>query len=298
MSSKKKNATPKDLSFYELKQLAEKEIEKFNSTFNKGQKIKLRFDELKEKISLLIASLSDDVTFDKLSKLVVKEIETFYSAYNNGQEMKLSLDELKENISVLIARNVFLIGIKPKCNTCGLKNWYHADDIKQKMKCAGCGNIISTTTEEKWFYRLNSLIGNCYNDYNILPVVLVLGQLNKQSKQSFEYESSYELYEEGKDKPLTDLDIVCVSDGKFIIGEVKEKAEGFEMTEVDKLVTIAKNIRPDILLFSSMDEKPTEKMKKKIEEIKNELKDYEIEVKWECLDRDIFMPSTFFRSYS
>ncbi|MHB8158592.1 MAG: hypothetical protein ACYDEQ_14610 [Desulfocucumaceae bacterium] len=59
------------------------------------------------------------------------------------------------------------------------------------------------------------------------------------------------IYEKGQNNPFTDLDLVVITNGKFIIGEVKSSPEGFKPDDFSKLKIVAENIMPDIVVFAA-----------------------------------------------
>jgi len=82
-------------------------------------------------------------------------------------------------------------------------------------------------------------------------------------------------------KKLGDLDIVCIQDGKFIIGEVKQSINLFKEEHFKKMAEFAERLRPDILLFSSLESEPSRKLvTDNLEALQRRLSPLEIEVRW------------------
>ncbi|MBS1516252.1 MAG: hypothetical protein JSS63_14555 [Bacteroidetes bacterium] len=191
------------------------------------------------------------------------------------------------------------MGILPSCPTCGIKNWISINEIKYKVECFGCRNSFLISAEEKWHYKLNTLFEMGYSRQGLCPVILVLGQLLGDARNSFLFTASLDIFNERDDsiyydkkiKPVTDLDIVCILDGKFIIGEVKHNNKLFTKKDFDTMYEVALRIRPDKIIFSSMSEQPSELINKYIADLNDKLKLYKIEVEWYPLDSYIFEPS-------
>ena len=168
-----------------------------------------------------------------------------------------------------------------------MTNWYHVDDIGQQLICQGCRIPFPFQPELDWQYRLNNLVHAAHAQHGSTPLILVLGQLLNESRYSFLYSPNLNLFAEPKDNSSEDLDLIaevdiaCIQDGKFIIGEVKQSMSGFKEKDFDKTSEIAKRVKPDTVLFSCIDnQQPTENIKAHIERIKKELCSLEIDVIW------------------
>lgn len=202
-------------------------------------------------------------------------------------------EDVKEALSQLTQRDIIQIGVKPRCPGCGMAKWYHIDDIGQQLTCHGCRVPFPLHPELTWHYRLNSLVHAAYVLHGITPVILVLGQLLNKSKISFLFSPNLNLRPAPKDrlseelKP-TEVDIACIQDGKFIIGEVKQSINRFVEEDFDKMAEIAEKVKPDIVLFSCVDrQQPTRSINNHIEKIRSKLSPLEIDVIWyelEALD--------------
>lgn len=55
------------------------------------------------------------------------------------------------------------------------------------------------------------------------------------------------------DQELTDADIACVIDDKFVIGEMKESVRNINDALAASLVTIARIVRPDVVILACSD---------------------------------------------
>ena len=200
-------------------------------------------------------------------------------------------EDVKRKLARLTQQNIVQIGVKPRCPNCGMVHWYHVDDIGQHVTCQGCRSQFPLHPELTWHYRLNSLIHAAHALHGITPAVLVLGQLFEESKTSFLFSSSLNLLtfpqdesSEGWDK-AAEVDIACIQDGKFIIGEVKQSMSLFGKKDFDSMAEIAKKTRPDIVLFACIDsQEPKKRITENIERIQKELNPLEIDVKWYKLE--------------
>ena len=202
--------------------------------------------------------------------------------------------DVKDALSQLIEKNIIQIGVKPRCRSCGMASWYHIDDIGQQLTCQGCRSPFPLDPELTWQYRLNSLVYAAYTSHGTTPVILVLGQLFRESRISFFFSPNLNLLAAPQDEFTekqeieAEVDIACIQDGKFIIGEVKQSMSLFRKKDFDDMAEIARRTKPDIVLFSCMDsDEPTRLITKNIERIQSELSPLEIDVQWyelEALD--------------
>ena len=229
-----------------------------------------------------------------------KEMEHM-SEFEHASEMTMfdfgfGEEDVKRKLARLTQQNIVQIGVKPRCPNCGMVHWYHVDDIGQHVMCQGCRSQFPLHPELTWHYRLNSLIHAAHARHGITPAVLVLGQLFEESKTSFLFSSSLNLLafsqdesSEGWDK-AAEVDIACIQDGKFIIGEVKQSMSLFGKKDFDAIAEIAERAKPDIVLFSCIDSRePTPSIINHMERIRNRLSPLEIEVTWYELEHLDFM---------
>ena len=196
-------------------------------------------------------------------------------------------EDVRDALSQLTQRNIIQIGVKPRCRSCGMASWYHVDDIGQQLTCQGCRSPFPLDPELTWQYRLNSLVHAAYASHGVAPVILVLGQLFQESRISFFFSPNLNLLAAPQDeftekqKIEAEVDIACIQDGKFIIGEVKQSMSLFKKKHFDDMAEIARRTKPDIVLFSCMDsDEPTPLITKNIERIQSELSPLEIDVQW------------------
>ena len=196
-------------------------------------------------------------------------------------------EDVKGVLQQLARRNIIQIGIRPRCPRCGLAQWYHVDDISQHLTCQGCRIQFPLHPELTWHYRLNGLIQAAHALHGTTPVILILGQLLEDSMTSFLFSPNLNLLTKPQNESskrldkTAEVDIACIQDGKFIIGEVKQSASLFRKKDFDAIASIAERTKPDIVLFSCMDsQQPTPKITKHIERIGDRLSPLEIDVKW------------------
>lgn len=232
----------------------------------------------------------------------INEAKIEHDDYNKGsQSNQIQFNEeyekfLADEVTSLIHKNVLLIGIESKCPRCGDTFWYHVDEIKQQFSCKGCGRSRSLSSKETWNYKLNSLVKVAFSEHGVIPVLITLGQLLSDARSSFIYIPNIELYKNDildDKKPIREgeLDIVCIVDGKFVIGEVKQSIGLFKESDFIKMNKIAQLIKPDRIIFSSLDKKASNFVNDEINNLQRNLLSLEIDVEWYQIHDYVFEPN-------
>jgi hypothetical protein len=160
---------------------------------------------------------------------------------HDHRQIALSKEELRESVDELVRLNVFRPGVVLHCNLCAENNWYHVDDLRQFVQCSGCGEDLAMSSHVPWTFSLNSLAKRSVSG-GALSVLHALVSLATQAS-SFFYSPSLELFRGGNRRPWREIDLVCVVDGEFVVGEVKEG--DFSKKDFEKLAEVAEVIRPD-----------------------------------------------------
>lgn len=199
--------------------------------------------------------------------------------------------DVESKLEQLTQRNIIQIGVKPRCPTCGMAHWYHVDDIREHLTCRGCRIQFPLKPELEWHYRVNGLIHAAHALHGITPAVLVLGQLFEESETSFFFSPSLNLLtfpvDESSEKgnKVAEVDVACIQDGKFIIGEVKQSMDLFKPKDFDSMAEIANKTKPDIVLFACIDsQEPKRRITENIDRIQKKLSPLEIDVQWYKLE--------------
>jgi len=212
----------------------------------------------------------------------------------NKQNLKLR-ESLQKIMEELCNSKIFLKGFEIECNYCLSEYWYHIDEVNEIIKCKGCTESFDLPNEPNFAYKLNDIIkNNLWSIHNNedklkfrrdgnLTVLKTLSYLNENSMYSFEFTPQLDIYK--SNSKFTDLDIVCVLDGEFIIGEAKNNSENFfkdEKKDLKALVEIAKEIQPDKIILTCI-ENPNNKLEEAEEVLKLLFKDFYFQPKIEAL---------------
>jgi hypothetical protein len=124
--------------------------------------------------------------------------------------------------------------------------------LQQKVKCDGCNATVSVPVESDWQYRLNTLIRNGIALHGCVAVICALQCLREEARDCFIYTHGVALFKQHDDPtPEAEMDLLCISDGKLICGEVKSSASEFTQEELAKLARIATAIKADQAAISA-----------------------------------------------
>ena len=94
----------------------------------------------------------------------------------------------------------------------------------------------------------------------------------------FLYLPCQEVFKRGVNQPFTDLDVVLISNGKFIVGEVKSDPGGFAQADFEKLLEVAKEVRPDEVILSAPGEEWPPHVLTEIANFTESLRAYDVDV--------------------
>jgi hypothetical protein len=214
-------------------------------------------------LSLSKSPVGDSLKFCELKERAIKfltrkgiKLEKKEQGPYNHENMDLGL---RDTLEELCLYRVFFKGFTIKCNNCSSYHWYSLDEVGSSMKCKGCQELLDVPVEPAFSYQLNKLVKNNFYEANgnsdgNLTVIRTLISLYNRSHRSFNYSPQINLYtRENYRSPIGDLDIVCLSDGKLIIGEAKHNSSEFKADSnkcLKTLVLVAKSIRPDTIVLS------------------------------------------------
>lgn len=276
-------------------------INKLKKSIDSGRDFKNSDEDiewLSEKILVLSKNYSKqevDLNFQKLMEAAKRETDE-YNQHPSGAQITFDGEEFKRAVSDLVELGVLLLGVRPKCPRCGYRIWYHVDETKQGVFCKGCGYRFTLQAEEQWYYRLNSLVRAAASLHGTIPLLLALGQLMFDARSSFMFVPSMDLFNKindvgsKKDNHWGEIDILCIKDGQFIVGEIKQSVGLFDVNHFEKMGELAEFIKPDIIIFSSFDKGPNKLVKDNILKLKQKLAPLGIDVQWYPIDYWAFEP--------
>ena len=159
-------------------------------------------------------------------------------------------ENFKDSFEYLVEKKVFYQMYQRRCDYCGHINSKTIDEIRKQNRCEICRTVFYAPIDLEWRYKLNRFVYKSLYERNGLTVLWALGiLLNKNIENSFYFLPEVDLlYNENKKE---EVDILCVSGGQFIVGEVKKSSIGFTKKEIEikKFIEKINRLKPDIALL-------------------------------------------------
>ena len=153
------------------------------------------------------------------------------------------------------------------------------DDLNSGMRCNGCLFHFTLPPNPSWSFRLNDLVQIALRKYGTLAVLHTLYELQRDSfSEMFLYLPCQDIFKDVRNTPFTDLDIVVINKGKFIIGEVKSNPGGFEHSNFEKLKEVAIELLPNEILLAAPGNKWPDSVLTEIKNLTDELKQVDVTV--------------------
>lgn len=198
------------------------------------------------------------ITYEDLKVRRRKSFKEFKKTAQNGQgfhdEGILSeiVEDFGSTLQRLVADGVFFQGYRWTCPNCGNANWVTVQSFNLFAECEVCQHKQQTdVTDRRWEFKLNQRLGNALYGESVIAELWTLGHLLEQARETFYFIPQSELYRDWDNKNSDkEIDIVCVQDGNYIIGEAKYSASGFKDKDIDKLIALSKDIKPDAVILS------------------------------------------------
>lgn len=162
-------------------------------------------------------------------------------------------DELKRSLSHLFERGVMYRGHEWVCSECRHRNWRGVDALKDRMACEVCGDEHSLPVDVALDFRVNEFFATCIREHDTITVAWALCALRRRSERSFMYAPQTALYtEEEAQRPERELDLVCIVDGKFVIGEVKADVKLIKKSDIEDLAAAVTKVGADIAVLAAL----------------------------------------------
>jgi hypothetical protein len=157
---------------------------------------------------------------------------------------------LPEEVFDLLKKGLLERGFQLQCATCLYKSWYPVDHVGQTFECARCFQKQVYKANPLWLYKLPEVIFQGFADNMQVPL-LALHYLKRQSKHCFEWIPDSNVYwsEHGQDKH-NNIDILCLCDGKFYIGEAKSNDE-IEAEQFSFYESVCQRVTIDGIVFAT-----------------------------------------------
>lgn len=183
-----------------------------------------------------------------------ERFRSFLRLEHVGKVFPYMKSSLTDTLEYLITARVFFCIHQWRCSYCGHTNSRNFDRMKIRNNCEICDTPYLTPIDLKWNYQINDFVYRSLVTHTGLPVLWTLGYLQDQAgSDSFWYLPEVDLYERHDDQQSkSEVDILCISGGKFVAVEVKQSASQLlSAPEVaDSFVNKMNRLMPDIAIMA------------------------------------------------
>lgn len=177
---------------------------------------------------------------------IAKHLMDATSIFSDDEEL------LSDQLHYYLSRGIFLQGAASRCYYCGTKRWYRIDELKTTMSCQGCATEFSLQPIDAISFRLNDLVSNGIRRWGLLPVLQSLFALSSHARQHLIFLPQQDLFDwSDGEKQVTDLDLIGILDGEYFIGEVKSSEKELLKIDLNQLVEICLELRPNRILVAA-----------------------------------------------
>jgi hypothetical protein len=176
-----------------------------------------------------------------LGKMIPPETKVYFDTIS---------DLLPEEALGLLERGILERGFVLRCTTCSYRSWYPVEHVGQTFECVRCLQAQVYRSNPLWLYKLPEIIFQGFNDNMQVPL-LALRHLQRKSQQCFEWVPDSDVYwTEGGNEVKRNVDILCLCDGKFYVGEAKSN-EAIERDQFLFYVDICRRVAIDGIVFAT-----------------------------------------------
>ncbi len=174
---------------------------------------------------------------------------------------------LPGSVKWLCSQSVLYQGYEWRCSTCFHRNWNPIQFLQSQMTCEVCGTSQITPVDKPWDFRLNGFLKEGLKEHGLLALFWCLVRLEERARETFFFLGPHDLFAEYPDNDRAagdnEADLICIVDGKVHLCEVKSSARE---TQIDRLVNVAKMIRPDKVILAIFDT-GSQRLNKKLGEL-------------------------------
>lgn len=168
-------------------------------------------------------------------------------------------EDLKRSLGRLCEDRVMYQGYNWPCQQCAYKNWNTVDSLSMTLKCAICHETHSLPVDVKLDFRLNDFVATCLREHDTVSVLWALGYLQNLSstqhgrhRTSFLFSPQLELFVKNEPNPYQELDLLCLFNGRLLVGEVKRSLVEITDREIEKIFIIATAVKAEIVFLGAM----------------------------------------------
>ena len=161
--------------------------------------------------------------------------------------------ESEGSLKALCSSGVFTQGFEIRCGACGQRTIYSVETLTSKPACSVCRRQTQLPVRFDWNFYFDVFLAESIREHGILPQIWALGALQEQARDCFMYvpPQGLLLSENGRE---AEIDLLCIVDGKLVVGEVKPRARDFTPGDRESLCELARALDPDIVTLACMEE--------------------------------------------
>ncbi|MBT9611908.1 MAG: hypothetical protein IV108_01415 [Burkholderiales bacterium] len=163
---------------------------------------------------------------------------------------------IKSSLGYLCERGVFYRGHEWVCRHCSHRNWVSVDALKNVMPCEICQQEHHLPVDLTLDFRLNEFLATCLREHDTLSVIWALSALRREAKKSFIFAPQTALFRDYPEnqgmKADRELDVVCIVDGKFFIGEAKPRVDQIAKSDIEDLAATANELKADVAILTAL----------------------------------------------
>jgi hypothetical protein len=217
-------------------------------------------------LEAVLGSLGDDPIYAILHAYAEPDMDSlpgislsgrrFMTIYDMSQLTGLEQDGLVSRVDDLVERQVVRRGYALKCGRCDFAAWYGLGELDQTFVCGRCaqqqvvtGPIWRDPAEQpNVYFDLDEVVYQTLT-HDGAVTLLALGAI-KQETQDFLYTPEMEIWEQGEDRPLCEVDIWSVANGDLTVGEAK-RGNHLKDSQAQKLARIAEATSADVVVLAT-----------------------------------------------
>lgn len=212
----------------------------------------------------------------KSSRLRVPREKTRYEKLLNAWELELNAaidaddqlkdrreeilleapDDLKRALSFLFECGVFYRGHEWSCRHCSHRNWVGVEALRDIMPCEVCRREHQLPVDVALDFRLNEFFATCLREHDTMTVAWALCALREQSHGCFIFAPQTALFRDYPEnqggKSDRELDVVCIVDGRFVIGEAKARVDLIAQSDIEDLAAAATELGADVAILAAL----------------------------------------------
>jgi len=163
--------------------------------------------------------------------------------------------ELKRSLSGLVASHVFYRGHEWSCRHCSHRNWMDVEALSDVLSCDVCQSDHQLPVDVALDFRLNEFLSACLREHDTLTVAWALCHLRSEARHCFIFSPQIALYRDYPEnqgyKADRELDILCIVDGRLVVGEAKQSVIAITRAHIQDLAEAATELRADIAFIAA-----------------------------------------------